>query len=126
MIEQLIVLILALLMLPVALVVAASLASARGAWRLARVLGRFAPYLIGSDYGGTLAFQSETAALRDEGRLAEATALVKARLLDPGVSAWNRNTAIDILISTGAYQAALRLNLLRRSRKTRAMPLAWS
>jgi tetratricopeptide (TPR) repeat protein len=105
--SSLVALVLALCLLPLALVLAASLAFTRGAWRLFRALGRVAPYVFGSDYGGSLAFESEAFALREEGKIAEAAALVKAHLLDPGVAAWNRNTAIDVLISAGAYEAAL-------------------
>jgi tetratricopeptide (TPR) repeat protein len=105
--SSLIALVLALSLLPVALLLAASLASSRGAWRLSRALGRVAPYVFGSDYGGSLAFDSEVSALREAGRITEATALVKTRLLEPGLPAWNRNIAIDLLISAGAYEAAL-------------------
>lgn len=107
MIISLVVLILGLLLLPLALVLAARLAFTRGAWRTYRALGRLAPYVLGSEQAETLAFESEAFALREEGKVVEATALVKTRLLEPGVSAWNRNTAIDILISAGAYEAAL-------------------
>jgi tetratricopeptide (TPR) repeat protein len=104
---SLVVLILGLLLLPLALGLAANLAFTRGAWPLYRALGRLAPYVLGSGHGETLAFEGEAFALREEGKIAEAAALVKKRLLDPGVPAWDRNTAIDILISAGAYEAAL-------------------
>jgi tetratricopeptide (TPR) repeat protein len=105
--SSLVVLVLTLSLMFLAFALTASLAFGRGAWRLYRALGRLAPYVLGSDYGGTLAFESEAFALREEGKIAEAAALVKTRLLEPGVAAWNRNTAIDVLISAGAYEAAL-------------------
>jgi tetratricopeptide (TPR) repeat protein len=103
----LVALVVVLALSPVALLFAASLAFSRGAWRLSRALGRPAPYIFGSEFGGSLAFQGEAFALREDGKVTEATALVKARLLKPDVSAWDRNIAIDILISAGAYEAAL-------------------
>lgn len=100
-------LVVGLCLLPVALLLAANLAFSRGAWRLARALGRLAPYIFGAEFGGSLVFQAEASSLREDGQLAEAAALAKARLLERDVPAWDRNTAIDILISAGAYDAAL-------------------
>lgn len=100
-------LVVGLCLLPVALLVAANLAFSRGAWRLSRALGRLAPYILGTEFGGSLAFQAEVFALREVGKLAEATALARVRLRERAVSALDRNTAIDVLISAGAYDAAL-------------------
>jgi len=63
--------------------------------------------MAGSRLGPGLAFQAEVSALREEGQLAEAAALAGRRLAEPDFPAWSRNVAIDILISAGAYHAAL-------------------
>jgi tetratricopeptide (TPR) repeat protein len=86
---------------------ATSLAFNRGWWRLSRVLGRLSPYVFGSNYGSALSFHGEAFALREQGRLAEAVALARARLAGDNVPAIIRNLAIDILISAGAYREAL-------------------
>jgi hypothetical protein len=99
--------VLGLSLLPMAVALAASLSVRHGAWRLARALGRAAPYVLGSTYGGSLAFLCESFALREAGKIAEAAALAKARVAEKGVPAWSRNVAIDILISAGAYETAL-------------------
>lgn len=91
-----------------------SLAYDLGWWRLLRVLGRLAPYVFGPAYGGMISFQNEAWALRELGRLEDAVAFVKAQLLKGDVPASNRNTAIDILISAGDYQAALAAEPQRR------------
>jgi hypothetical protein len=100
--------ILGILLLPLTLVLAASLSARHGAWRVSRALGRAATYILGSTYGGNLKFHSEGVALREEGKLTEAAALATARLADKSVPALIRNVAIDILISAGAYETALR------------------
>ena len=105
--QVLLAVVLGLALLPVAVVLANSVAFDRGWWRLLRVLGRLTPYVLGSTYGGMIAFQNEAFALRELGKLTEAVALVKARLLKREVPAQTRNTAIDVLISAGEYQAAL-------------------
>lgn len=92
---------------PLALLLAAHIAFSRGAWRLSRALGRSAPYIFRAELGLSLAFQGEAFGLREDGKLTEAIALVKARLLEPDVPVSNRNIAIDILISAGDYEAAL-------------------
>jgi tetratricopeptide (TPR) repeat protein len=107
MISSLVALLVALILLPVIFSVAVHLASSHGAWRLSRVLGHLAPYVLGSEFARALAFESEAFALREEGRITEARALVNARLLEQAVPAWSRNSAIDILISAGAYKEAL-------------------
>ncbi len=99
--------VLTLALMPLALLVAASLAFSRGAWRLSRALGRLGPYVFGSDYGGSLAFQSEAFALREEGKITEATALVKARLLEPERPAWNRNSR-RLTVLVRAVESSLR------------------
>jgi tetratricopeptide (TPR) repeat protein len=105
--ETLLTVVLALALVPLSLVLVTSLAYSRGWWRLLRPLGRAAPFLVGPGYGGMMAFQNEISGLRELGRLEEAVALAKRRLRELGVPAQNRNTAIDLLISAGAYEAAL-------------------
>ena len=107
MIDSLLAVFLALALVPLALVIATSVAYSRGWWRLLRPLGRVAPFLLGSEYGGMMALQNELCALRELGRLEEAVALAERRLREPSLRAQNRNTAIDLLISAGAYAAAL-------------------
>jgi tetratricopeptide (TPR) repeat protein len=94
-------------LLPAALGLATSLSMTHGAWRLSRALGRATRHLVGSSYGGALAFQGDALALRENGDLAGAVALAKARVAEKGIPAWSRNLAIDILISAGEYGAAL-------------------
>src|SRR5262245_23853490 len=65
------------------LYLANSIAHDLGLWRLMRILGRLAPYLFGSGYGGMVAFQNEVSALRELGRLSDAVALAKAQLQKP-------------------------------------------
>jgi tetratricopeptide (TPR) repeat protein len=96
-----------LVLLPLVVMLATSLAYARGWWRLLRLLSGPAPYLFGRQHGAMMAFQHEATALRELGRLPDAIAFAKARLADPAVPPSSRNTAIDVLISAGAYQAAL-------------------
>jgi tetratricopeptide (TPR) repeat protein len=103
----LVVLVVGAALVPLALFVATNLSVSHGFWRLARALGRVAPYIFGSADGGGLAFQSDGLALRETGRVAEAAALAKAYIAQKGVPPWSRNVAIDILISVGEYQAAL-------------------
>ncbi len=103
----LLVLILGVSLLPVALPVAASLCVRHGKWRLSRDLGRVARHFFGSPWGESLAFHWEVSALREAGKTSEAAALATARVAEKSVPAWNRNAAIDILISAGAYETAL-------------------
>ena len=98
---------LTVVLLPVAYTLAANFVPSHGWWRLSRALGRLAPFVFGPKFGGGMAFHADVTALREGGRLAEATALAKARLAEPNFPAWSRNIAIDILISAGAYHAAL-------------------
>jgi tetratricopeptide (TPR) repeat protein len=100
-------LIIGIALVPWALALAASISIRHGAWRLARLLGRAAPYFLGSTHGNNLALLCEGFALREEGRVTEAAALAKKRLAEKDMPPWSRNTAIDILISAGAYEAAL-------------------
>jgi tetratricopeptide (TPR) repeat protein len=92
---------------PLTLTRAALFAARHGAWRLSRAIGRAAPHLLGQTSGGDIAFHCEGNSLREAGRLAEAVALARARIAEKDVSPWSRNIAIDILISAGAYKAAL-------------------
>jgi tetratricopeptide (TPR) repeat protein len=101
-------LLLALLLLPLALLLALYVSLTQGAWRLSRLLGHAAPFLLGPRHGRDVAFQCAAFALRETGRIDEAVALVTAQLGDEDLSAWSRNVAIDVLISAGAYEAALR------------------
>lgn len=96
-----------LLLLPRAFAWAVGFAFARGAWSVAGLLTRVAPYVLGQRYAETLAFDCAVSRLREEGKLAEAAALAKARIAEEHLPAWSRNTAIDILISAGEYKAAL-------------------
>lgn len=96
-----------LMLLPMALVLAINASTARGAWRLSRVLGRVAQPLLGSSLGGSLAFQCEAFAMRETGDLQGAVAMAKAHVAKSDIPAWSRNVAADILISAGAYAAAL-------------------
>ncbi len=101
-------LVLAALMLPVALPVAASLCTRHGAWRWSRALGRIARYVFGSTMGEGLAFHWEVTALREAGKIAEAADLARTRVAERNLPPLSRNLAIDVLISAGAYAAALR------------------
>src|ERR1700738_1189549 len=94
-------------LLPVVLGVAASISMTHGAWRLSRALARGARPLLDSSVGGALAFEREGLALREAGDLAGAVAMAKARVAEQGIPAWRLNSAIDILISAGEYEAAL-------------------
>ena len=67
--QVLLAVVLGLALLPVAVVLANSVAFDRGWWRLLRVLGRLTPYVLGSTYGGMIAFQNEAFALRELGKL---------------------------------------------------------
>jgi tetratricopeptide (TPR) repeat protein len=98
---------LALVLLQLGLVVAWSVAFTRGWWRTVRALGRPAPYIIGPKLGGTLRFDGDVFALREAGRIEDAAALATGWIQDENVPMESRNTAIDILISAGAYEAAL-------------------
>lgn len=97
----------AVLLLRFALVAAAGLCTDHGAWRLSRVLGRMAPSVFGSALGDSLAFDWEMSALREAGKVDEAANLAQERIDETSVPAWSRNAAIDLLISAGAYSAAL-------------------
>ncbi len=107
MIGFLIALVVGLALSPRALVSAMNQAATRGWWRSGRALGRLAPFVVAPELGRTLAFDAEVSALREEGRIADAVALSKARLLEPDLPAQNRNVAIDILVTGGSYEAAL-------------------
>lgn len=87
---------------------AADSCTKRGAWRASRALGRVATWVFGTAVGDILGFQWEISALREAGRLADAAELARARITERDFHPWNRNVAIDILISAGAYEAALR------------------
>ena len=87
------------------------------AWRAAfffkwtpitRVIGRAAPYLYGAEAGRLLRFSTEVDALREEGKIEDAAALATQWVQDEEITIESRNAAIDILISAGAYQTALR------------------
>jgi hypothetical protein len=78
-----------------------------GAWRASRPVGRVAPYVLGPGYGASLAFFTEVSALRESGDLTAAVTLAKERVADARAPTWSRNVAIDVLISGGAYEAAL-------------------
>lgn len=107
MIGALIALALTVALLPLVYALMTNLASRQGWWRLSRALAPLAPFVLGPKVGGSMAFHAAVSALREEGKLAEATALATARLAEPDFPAWSRNVAIDILISAGAYHAAL-------------------
>ncbi len=98
--------IIGLSLLPFVLAVALTLSLKHGAWRLLRALGPAAPYLFGSAHGDNVAFNCKVFALREEGKIAEAAPLAKAHTAKD-IPPWSRNPAIDILISAGAYEAAL-------------------
>lgn len=95
-------------LLSVGFLLAWKLAFVFGWSRMARAVGRAAPYIYGSQTGGAVRFNSEVSALREEGRIADAAALATKWVQDENVSITSRNVAIDILISAGAYQTALR------------------
>lgn len=95
------------LLLRFALLAAASLCTKHGAWRLSRALGRTARFVFGSAIGESLAFDWEMSALRQAGKVDEAADLARKRVAEKGLPAWSRNVAIDLLISAGAYSAAL-------------------
>ena len=89
------------------LVVAANLSMRHGWWRLYRVVGRLAPYVLGRKHGGGIAFESNVDLLRENGKLQDAVALVRARVAEKDVTAVSRNVVIEILITAGAYEEAL-------------------
>jgi tetratricopeptide (TPR) repeat protein len=95
-------------LLPVLLAVIGRLAATYGAFRLSRAINRAAPYVFGPRTGEDIAFQSDVMELRETGKLGEAVDLAKRRLADPSAPSWVHNVAVDILISGGAYGAALR------------------
>jgi hypothetical protein len=107
MIAALILLVVAMALSPLALAVVYNAAFRRGWWGLLRKIGHVAPYIFGAEQGRAMAFQAEVFALREAGRMRDAVALVTVWLLDEDVPVNSRNTAIDVLISAGAYKAAL-------------------
>ena len=83
--------------------------AAAGRWRIA---GALRPLLIvsgGRRWGRAIAFEYEVTARVHAGELAGAKALIEKQLADGSASAWERNAAINALISAGSYRAALRL-----------------
>jgi tetratricopeptide (TPR) repeat protein len=100
-------LLVALAVIPAALIAMAQTALDQGRWRWSRALGRVMPYLLGRRHGRSLAFLCEVIATREIGTLDEAAALARACVADAGVAAQSRNAAIDVLISAGEYAAAL-------------------
>lgn len=89
------------------LAVACVVASRRGWWRASRMLGRVAPYMFVGDPGRIFAFDGDAFGLREAARMEDAVALATAALRDEDAHFHIRNSAMDILISAGAYNAAL-------------------
>jgi hypothetical protein len=92
----------------IAVLTAMRVAASRRIWFVARSFSWPVRMLFGSVFGGSLVFQSLAFALRDAGKVEAARAMALARIAEPDVPSWSRNAAIDLLISAGAYEAALR------------------
>jgi hypothetical protein len=92
----------------IAVLTAMRVAASRRIWFVARSFSWPVRMLFGSVFGGSLVFQSLAFALRDAGKVEAARAMALARIAEPDVPSRSRNAAIDLLISAGAYEAALR------------------
>jgi tetratricopeptide (TPR) repeat protein len=91
------------------ILVLGSAVAAAGRWRIA---GALRPLLIlsGARRGGrAIAFEYEVTARVHAGDIAGAKGLIDEHFADGSPSAWERNAAINALISAGSYRAALRL-----------------
>jgi tetratricopeptide (TPR) repeat protein len=106
--ETLFLVLVGIALLPFLLSQVASKAYSHGAWRFGRVLARPLKVLLGSSYGASLVFEYESRAVLEAGNITSAAAMAQARVAEGTIPSWSRNTAVDVLIAAGAYEAALR------------------